>query len=111
MNRLFVRFAGDNDFYRTVRAFVEAIAPRVLLGEWVVTKDDVARLFNETSYALYLLHQSHKHQVENAESIKNYLQIEPKDVYFDEEIDNFTNFNSDGCLATLEHDHIGYYIM
>lgn len=111
MNRLYVRFAGDNDFGNTVKAFVEAIAPRILLGEWHVSKQDVARLFNDTAFALYLLHQSRNPTLPDLRDMRGYLRIEPKDVYFDEEIDAFTNHNHDGCLAVLEHDRIGYYIM
>jgi len=108
--RLYVRFAGDNDFGQTVKAFIKAIAPKILLGEWGgITKEDIVYLFNEHAFSMYALHQCHSFHAN--EKIQSYLKIEVKDVYFDDEIDKFTNYNSDGCLAVLEHDKIGYYIM
>jgi len=109
MDRLFVRFT-DNDFCTTVRAFVEAIAPNVLLGGWTdVSKKDIVRLFNEHAFALYALYQCHN--VNAAQNLRAYLKIEATDVFFDDEIDTFTNLNGDGCLAVVEHDGIGYYMM
>ena len=114
---LYVRFAGDNDFRKTVKAFVEAIAPRVLLGDFPeITKEDIVMLFNKHAYSLYELHQRHTISAEEEgcyqkEPLRDYLQIEIKDVYFDDEAKEFTNYNSDGCMAVLEHDGIEYYIM
>lgn len=116
MNRLYVRFAGDNDFFITVKAFVMAIAPKILLGEWEnITKEEIVNLFNEHAYSMYALHQSRdiktKAYIYGGATLQSYLQIETKDVYFDDEIDEFTNFNHDGCMAVLERDDIGYYMM
>ena len=110
MKRFYVRLAGDNDFCNTVKAFMEAVAPRVF-SEWKgITKEAIVNLFNEHAYSLYCLHQSQDGQV--APHMKNYLIIEVKDVYFDEEIDKFNNHNGDGCLAALMYDNsIQYFIM
>jgi hypothetical protein len=111
MGRLYVRFAGDNDFSTTVKAFVEAIAPRVLLGEWGdITKEEIVKLFNDSAYVLYTLHQKHNLKIDSSD-LTTYLMITVKDIYFDDEVDNFTNYNGDGCLAVLEYDKIAYYIM
>jgi hypothetical protein len=113
MDRLYVRFAGDNDFCNTVKAFVQALAPKVLLGEWRewgdVTKADIVRMFNAHAFSMYALHQCHTKTPD--ESLRTYLQIEEKDVYFDAEIDAFTDHNGDGCLACLGYDDIEYYVM
>lgn len=110
MNRLYVRFPGDNDLVNTLQAFMRSVAPRVLLDRWGdITKEQVVQLFNHTAFALYQLHQTYDLPADN--STKNYLKISTKDVYFDEEIDSFTSHNGDGCMAVLEHDRIGYYIM
>jgi len=110
MDRLYVRFAGDNDFCNTVKAFVQAIAPKVLLGEWGnITKEQIVSLFNAHAFSMYALHQSHEISAE--ESIRSYLEIMEKDVYFDSEIDAFNNHKGDGCLAAIEHEGIGYYVM
>lgn len=110
MNRLYVRFDGDNDFCTTVQAFVEAIAPRVMLGSWKnITKEEIVSLFNLTAFPLYSLHQCFETSAEDR--LRDYLEIQVKDVYFDDEIDSFDNYNGDGCLAAIEHDGIGYYVM
>ena len=110
MTRFYVRFPGDNDFISTVEAFVKAIADRVLLGDWGnITKSQVAELFNYTAPSLYRLYQTR--EIELSHDPREYLTIESKDVYFDEEVDAFTNFNHDGCLAVIEHDRIGFYVM
>lgn len=110
MNRLYVRFAGDNDFCMTVKAFVKAIAPRILLDVWSdISKEEIVNLFNNHAFSLYALYQCH--DLCAKKDLQNYLKIDSSCVYFDNEIDIFTNFNHDGCLAVLEHDDIGYYIM
>ncbi len=109
-DRIYVRFAGDNDFAQTVKAFVKAIAPRIFLGAWAhISKEDIVNLFNKHAFSLYALYQCH--DLHPDDSLRSYLNIEVKDVYFDEEIDEFTNFNHDGCMASLEFDDIAYYIM
>jgi hypothetical protein len=110
MKRLYVRLAADNDFIITMRAFVMAIAPNVLLGYWGnVTKEEIVKLFNDNAFSLYALHQCHTLHAE--EYLRSYIQIKVENVYFDDEIDNFTNHNSDGCMAVLEQDDIKYYTM
>ncbi len=115
MTRFYVRVAGNNDFYNTVRAFMEAIAPRVLLGgEWKdITKEQIVALFNKHNFSMYALHQHHKLQIDakHEAHMRIHLEIGVKDVYFDEEIDAFDNQNGDGCIATEQHDGIGYYMM
>lgn len=109
--RLYVRFP-DNDFTTTVQAFVKAIAPHILFndGQWgAITKLEIVRLFNEHAFALYALHQCHRPMAE--QQLRDYLQIEVKHVYFDDEIDSFTNHDSDGCLAYIGHDDIEYVVM
>ncbi len=105
MKRLYVRFAGDNDFGTTIRAFVEAIAPRIFYEDWKnITKEQIVNLFNATSFSLYCLHQNHTQFFKGEERLKDYLQIEEKDVMFDDESDDFLNspqVNHDGCLAQL----------
>lgn len=111
MNKIYVRFPGDNDFITTVRAFVQAIAPRILLGDWGnITKEEVADLFNAHSFSLYCLHQASS-AIKPNEHIRSYLHIEEKDVYFGEEHESFTNYNHDGCLAYLTNDDIVYAVM
>jgi len=110
MNRLYVRFAGDNDFSNTVEAFVKAVAPNILLDCWQrITKEEIVQLFNDHAFSLYALHQCRK--IKADEGLRSYLELRIEDVYFDDEIDDFTNHNNDGCLAVLEHDGIGYYVM
>ena len=116
MKRLYVRFAGDNDFSYTVKAFVKAIAPNIFLNYWKnITKAQIVSLFNEHAYSLYCLHQNRDLPVseEKSKRLKEYLHIGENAVYFDEEIDKFTNFNHDGCLAVLIHhnNEIQYTIM
>jgi hypothetical protein len=107
---MYVRFAGDNDYINTVRAFVEAIAPKVLFDTWRdISKEEIVELFNNHAFSLYALHQCWVTHAD--ERLRSYLKIEVKDVYFDEEIDEFTNYNNDGCLAAVEYQKIGYYIM
>lgn len=103
MRQLYVRFAGDNDFCNTMIAFVKAVAPRILLGEWKdVSKQDIVSLFNQHAFSLYALHQST--EVMADVSVQSYLKIEIKDVYFDDEVASFVDFNHDGCLAYLMYD-------
>ncbi len=112
MKRLYVRLAGDNDFWKTVEAFVMAIAPHVLEGgKWAgITKEQIVALFNEHAFSLYALHQCHNLTPEP--NLRNHFPISTKDVYFDEEIDEFSNYNGDGCMACILHDEtIGYYPM
>jgi len=107
MNSLYVRFRGDNDFSKTVRAFVEAIAPRILLEDvgWAnITKKQVVELFNATAESLFRLHQGRLGDLPPP----GYLEIDEADVYFGDEFNSFTDFNHDGCLAVLTHDGITY---
>ena len=43
--------------------------------------------------------------------LRDYLVIQTKDVYFDEEVSSFTNYNHDGCLASLVNGEIQYTVM
>lgn len=111
MTRLFVRYAGDNDFITVVTAFVKAIAPRIFLGDgpWEsITKAEIVALFNETSGALYMLHQHHSPDVAEIS-----LKIREADVFFDEEFEAIPSWqhNHDGCLAVLSHDDILFYVV
>ena len=114
MRKLYVRFAGDNDFGTTVRAFVEAIAPRIFYDDWKeITKEQIVNLFNTTSFSLYCLHQNRYQFFKEEERLKDYLQIEEKDVMFDDESNDFLNspqVNHDGCLAKFNHNFDIIYI-
>ena len=110
MNRLYIRFAGDNDFSNTVSAFVKAIAPRILAGSKNITKAKIVELFNAHAYSLYCLHQAW--DFDSNPDVKEYLKVEEKDIYFDDEVKEYTNFNLDGCLAVANHDNkISYVVM
>jgi hypothetical protein len=114
MERIFVRFPGDNDFCNTVQAFVKILAPRILAprslqGRWggrlekawgEITKTRIAELFNETAPALYKLHQAHS---PHDTAPEGYLKITEADVFVDDEFDDIPPgmYNHDGCLAFL----------
>jgi hypothetical protein len=107
MKKLYVRFAGDNDFGNVMLAFVKAIAPRIFFEEWAdITKEQIVELFNKTSSSLYYLHQSRNPFVRD-ERIEEYLKIETKDVMFEDESDKFFcsgQDNHDGCLAVMDYN-------
>lgn len=110
MNKIYIRFPGDNDYCNTVMHFVEAIAPRILLGNWLnITKEEIVELFNNHAYSLYCLHQCYDLNPRN--TIKDYLKISVKDVYFDDEFSSFTDYNHDGCLAYIGQSDIVYVIV
>ena len=111
MRKFFVRFAGDNDFAQTVEGFVKSLAPRIFYGCWDdITKALVVDLFNQHAFSFYALHQCNDFAPE--ERLRDYLKIEEKDVYFDDEVDGFINNNHDGCLAYITHNgDIEYHIM
>lgn len=113
MNRLYVRFPGDNDFINTVRPFVQAIAPRIIDGDLQLSKAKIVELFNEHAFSFYMLYQSPymDESDERKNRLKNYLRIEEKDVYFDEEIESHTNYNHDGCMACKLGDGTIVYYM
>jgi hypothetical protein len=101
MKKFCVRFAGDNDFINTVEPFVKFIAVDVLYNE-SFSKAKIVELFNNHAYSLYILNQSRDKKED--QSYKEYLKITEAEVLFDEEIDQFTNWNHDGCLAYLNHN-------
>jgi hypothetical protein len=107
IKKLYVRFAGDNNFCHTVEAFVKAIAPRIFYDSWHnISKKEIVDLFNYSASPLYHLHQNYNQSIDEKGRYESYLQIEEKDVMFNEEIDEFIysgQTNGDGCLAYLNH--------
>lgn len=113
MRRIYVRFPGDNDFISTVKPFVRVIASRIMEEDLQLSKAKIVELFNEHAFSLYMLHQSPymSESGEEQKRLKDYLKIQEKDVYFDDEIDSFTNYNHDGCMACkLGDGAIEYYV-
>jgi hypothetical protein len=110
MKQIYIRFAGDNDFITTVQAFVKTIAPRVFFENIDITKAKIVELFNEHAYSIYVLHQSNYEKTPR-EDLKEYLRIEEKDVYFDDEVKEFTDYNHDGCLAQVVYGNDIQYII
>jgi hypothetical protein len=107
MKRLYIRFAGDNDFIRTVISFVKDLGERVFFDNWNnITKSEIVSLFNECAFAYFLINQSDKPILSQEEMSlhRSYLKIKEKDVYFDEEIDSFEDWNHDGCLIYINPD-------
>lgn len=108
MKKLYVRFAGDNDYCGIMKIFVQAIAPRIFFEEWKnVTKEQIADLFNKTSSSLYYLYYS-SNQFMNDKRVEEYLKIETKDIMFENESDEFFysgQANGDGCLATMDYKY------
>lgn len=111
-----VRFAGDNDFHRTVKRFVQAIAPIVFQDGFKTCKADIVKLFNETAYSFYTIaHYDSWNEFPTEKcgeviTTKDYLQITEKDVYFDNEVSEFTDFNHDGCMAVKINNKNGFDI-
>ena len=115
MKRIYIRFPGNNDFINTMCGFVKTIAPNIFLGDWKdITKKEIADLFNTHSGTFYVFYQAYDAQSRTKHhEYKDYLQIDERAIYIDEEIDSFTNYNNDGCLACLllHNGDIQYTIM
>lgn len=79
---------GDNDFGYTIRAFLENIHRTGISSYSHLNKEQMAQLFNKTIYALYLLVQN-RLEYEDSVNIQKYLQIEPRHIYFDDEVAAF----------------------
>ena len=110
--QFFIRFAADNDYIYLISEFAKLIARNVF--EKAISKSDIVRLFNRTALELYLILNSHKFcELDSSalDRLKEYLVIDEKCIFFNEEFEQFSNFNGDGCLAVLNFkNEIEYYI-
>lgn len=95
----------DNDFTLTIRNFL------MLFGEngWRyggnLTKEDISKLFNQCAGSIYWISQNgceyNKDSFQEIPEFK-YLTIEPENVYFDNEVDEFITKN-DGWFNSEFH--------
>jgi len=90
-----IRFS-DNDFYRTITAFMDAVI--VLFDDYAfnkkeVNKDLIVQLFNESIYGHYIIYQNrleYQCSSENLNNVKEYLKIDSFNIYINEEVRAFT---------------------
>ena len=108
-DKILIRFSGDNDFINTMIPFTKAIGEMVLLENIKLSKSDIVSLFNKHGYSFYVMYQSFGKE---DTSIKEYLFLNEKDVYFNEEVDAFTNQNHDGCVVYLNYNcDLEFYVV
>ncbi len=118
--RIFIRFAGDNDFINTVFGVMEIVRLRIrqenlpgkwcrtCLGpdlgqpltvpDWMMDKQKLAEFVNQIIYGIYLGFQSDFCRGGGLVDLREYLRIGPEDILFDKEIDLFTNRNHDAAV-------------
>lgn len=86
-----IRFA-NNDFYNTVTAFLRNLVNEFSCS-WeytpTYTKEDIVELFNKSAPGLYWLCQNGL-QYKTDLGVDGYLKINVNNVYFDEEVTNYT---------------------
>lgn len=113
--KVLVRFKGDNDFGKVLRAFGELLLRRMERGE-LVTQALVHRWFNELAPGLYELVQS-RHPESGLADIRSYLRIAMKDVYVDADADAVMETahqwaNCDSVMVTdFEHARDKVYLV
>ena len=77
----------DNYFYNTCFPFLKVLNDLIYeRGDSNISKKDVADLFNEVAYGIYIFVQN-KRKYKSGTDMRKYLKIKKSDVYFDEEID------------------------
>jgi hypothetical protein len=98
IKRLGIKF-HDNDFCCVFTTFLKIMGDAGLasygrnFGREQLTKADVAELFNRTAEALYWLAQN-RLRYDNEFDAANYLRIEEKHVFFDDEVKTFIDSHS-----------------
>lgn len=85
--RVMVRFKGDNDFGRVLRAFGDLLLQRVREEDPEVNAPRVALWFNALAPHIYMMVQARTQEPAELERISEYLQITSEDVYINEAID------------------------
>ena len=100
MKRVGIDFA-DNDFAITTRAFVQMLLNAYQNDPEKIESFDkynIVLMFNEMSWGLYTLFQDRDFPYNNVDwetvdrnerRTRQYLTIEKKDVFFDEEVDDY----------------------
>lgn len=84
--RVLVRFKGDNDFGRVMRAFGDLLLFRVQYEPETLTAEDIASWFNAVAYTLYEMTYASKRAREDRIRLEKYLRISPEDVYLGEAV-------------------------
>ena len=121
--KIFIRFAGDNDFINTMWPVMEVIRLRILhenlqrsngsfihpvqIPPWIMDKDKVVEFVNRIIYAMYLGFQADFELRGRGTNTEEYLTIEAKDVLYDKEVDAFTNYNHDGAVYDTDMESYG----
>jgi len=118
--KLAIRF-GDNDFYNAFYGILEAIGnSNKWRKEELKDKEKLCLIINQISYGMYLLYQNRFEYNEEksgnlCERTKNYLQIEPDQIYIDKEVDNLSyeltgDDNSETFVLICEIEFKPYYM-
>lgn len=100
-----IRF-GDNDFVNTLLPFFQHIVANL---DFEPTKEQLVKIFNESSYGFYLAFQN-CFNYEN-EGTKDYLEIDVSRVYIGDEVTKYvteeTNFHNHDFVYVM---HGGVYV-
>lgn len=104
---LCIRFAGDNDFTHVVEAFTRIVAPLWFDEERPLTREMIAYTFNKMMYSLYCLHNLDYDADGDPRNLEGYLR--GPTILVGEEIQQFHNWNGDGCIASKQGETIVYY--
>jgi hypothetical protein len=82
----------------------------LLVPDWILDKEKLSQFVNHIIYGMYLGFQNDfapERGYGDPAKTKEYLIIGPADILFDEEIDLFTNRNSDGAVYDTELEYPG----
>ena len=103
-------YFGDNDFWRTVTSFLDLLEEgkdnhhRGLTLEERYTKERILYLFNESANVIYLIKQNGfcYNLDSKIDGLKEYLTIDIKDIYINEEVDEMNKQDNDACFHYIE---------
>lgn len=86
--KVLVRFKGDNDFGRVLKAFGDLLLHRVREEPHTLTQEMIAGWFNTIATTLYEMTYGKNPARESRIRIEKYLQIQPNDVFIGLAADN-----------------------
>lgn len=98
LQRIGIKFP-DNDFYNTIRTFLVLL---VVSEPSDLTKAKIVEMFNFCAPAMYVLGQSRDYTFDD--HLKDYLRIEERHVYLDDEIDTMSSEWNNGEFTWIEKD-------
>lgn len=82
-----IRFS-DNDFWATVEGFLKNLLEVGLESYSDLSKEGIVNLFNKSAMGIYYLVQN-RGDYESSPDLENYLKIETKNVYLNEEVKKY----------------------